>query len=464
MQRRSPHGPAPSARPPRIRSGRAAPIVAGAAGLALLLLLGAGSDAPRAVVLATGGVQGYLDQCGCARNPMGGVDRRMGQIGVVRKRWPGVPILALDAGNFADTPSPGGEIKTLGLVRAMNRMGYVAAGLGEREVLAGSGILQHVFEEARFPFISTNLVRERDRGPFIAPHTIHATGNLSLGIFAVLRHNPALRMALPDGDAVVTIDPVTALLKYLPKMREGRDLIVVLAALPVEEARVLARRVPGIDLILGAHGGRFTPEPVLEGRTRILYLGDEGKYLGQVELYRGGGSVSLESLLYSLVESVPVDPQLNALMIETMMRASDAERATREETGPGGKEARREFVGNGACSSCHAGIVQEWVRTGHARAYETLVRKGTFEPTCITCHVTGHGQAGGFVDLDTTPHLKGVGCESCHGPAGEHVRQPERPYGKVSLATCTSCHTLEMDRTFDYYSDLQLVRHGSSER
>jgi hypothetical protein len=172
----------------------------------------------------------------------------------------------------------------------------------------------------------------------------------------------------------------------------------------------------------------------------------------------------MELVLFSLVESVPADPQLNALMIETMMRATDAERATRAEQVPVGREGRRDYVGNGGCSSCHAGIVQEWVRTGHARAYETLVKKGPFEATCVPCHVTGHGQPGGFTEIDATPHLKGVGCESCHGPGGEHIRQPERPYGRVTLATCTSCHTLEMDRTFDYYADLQLVRHGSSER
>jgi hypothetical protein len=83
------------------------------------------------------------------------------------------------------------------------------------------------------------------------------------------------------------------------------------------------------------------------------------------------------------------------------------------------------------------------------------------QSSCIPCHVTGHGQPGGFVDERATPHLVGVGCEACHGAAAEHLADPARPYGKTGLASCTSCHTAEMDPTFNYYRDRQLVMHGT---
>jgi cytochrome c553 len=54
-----------------------------------------------------------------------------------------------------------------------------------------------------------------------------------------------------------------------------------------------------------------------------------------------------------------------------------------------------------------------------------------------------------------------VGCEACHGPAAAHLADPGRPYGKTGLASCTSCHTAEMDPTFNYYQDRQRVMHGT---
>jgi hypothetical protein len=43
----------------------------------------------------------------------------------------------------------------------------------------------------------------------------------------------------------------------------------------------------------------------------------------------------------------------------------------------------------------------------------------------VVCHVIGFGNRGGFTDADKTPLLKGVGCESCHGPASLHVEKPD---------------------------------------
>lgn len=421
---------------------------------------------PQGVILFSGNVQGYLDQCGCARNPLGGLDRRSSFIGGIKRKWPGAALLLLDSGNFADTPGPAGEIKTRGLVQVMNRLGYQAVGLGERELLYNPEFIKGLIDEAQFPFVSTNLVRSKERVPWVNPVVVLPAGNLKVAVFGVTRHNPNLRVPLQDGEAVVTLDPVQALNSYLSRFKVGRDLVVVLATMPPEDARLLARRVPGIDLILGSHPGR-TMEPVVEGTTRILYAGDEGKYLAQIDLYRTtpGMRISLETRIAALSEVIVPDVAVTGQVVEILARAQEAERNHRTNAEQNGTDPQRTFVGSQACAPCHSSIVEEWRKTPHARAYQTLLeeRRGTFQNSCIPCHVTGFNQQGGFIDQRTTPRLVGVGCESCHGPAAGHLAQPQNPYGKVTLGTCTSCHNSETDKDFNYYQDRQLVRHGSGE-
>ena len=97
-----------------------------------------------------------------------------------------------------------------------------------------------------------------------------------------------------------------------------------------------------------------------------------------------------------------------------------------------------EFVGSKNCRKCHIKEHRSWAETKMAQAFEIL-KPGeraeakqaagldpqadyTKDAECVTCHVTGYGKPGGFVDIETTPDLAGVGCESCHGAGGTYVQ------------------------------------------
>ncbi len=133
------------------------------------------------------------------------------------------------------------------------------------------------------------------------------------------------------------------------------------------------------------------------------------------------------------------------------------------------------YVGTKNCKKCHLKQWKSWTLTQKAKAYETLqpgiaveakVSAGldpeadyTADEQCISCHVTGYGKPGGFVDIETTPELAGIGCESCHGPGGaytqaEYMSLKNREYVKaevvavgmvdqVSAAQCAPCHNSE---------------------
>ncbi len=134
------------------------------------------------------------------------------------------------------------------------------------------------------------------------------------------------------------------------------------------------------------------------------------------------------------------------------------------------EEANHQYVGVKKCKTCHnsekgGAQFKVWSESKHAKAFETLAtpkameiakEKGIADPQkadeCLSCHVTGHGEAAekftaSFVAED------GVGCESCHGAGSDYrkksVMQGIRDekmkaadYGLVvpTQETCDKCH------------------------
>ncbi len=54
------------------------------------------------------------------------------------------------------------------------------------------------------------------------------------------------------------------------------------------------------------------------------------------------------------------------------------------------------------------------------------------------------------------------GCESCHGAGRRHLEDPERPFGKIGLSSCTVCHDPKNSPRFDYYSYIVRVNHQAT--
>lgn len=133
-----------------------------------------------------------------------------------------------------------------------------------------------------------------------------------------------------------------------------------------------------------------------------------------------------------------------------------------------GPAARGELFGDytsyTACEACHLDKVEGWKTTGHAKAFDTLKTQGAEKqenPGCVQCHVVAYEEEGGFIDMELTPELKDVQCESCHGPGRTHTETliAEDLIGKPGEDVCRKCHTEGQDKNFDYEKKSKLV-HG----
>jgi hypothetical protein len=113
------------------------------------------------------------------------------------------------------------------------------------------------------------------------------------------------------------------------------------------------------------------------------------------------------------------------------------------------KESR--FAGALSCKRCHEVNYQNWLKTKHAIATQTIASSPKYnQEECLICHSTGYGKMGEYATVEDIPfYLRGVQCESCHGEGKGHPGKQER-LRKVTLGVCRNCHTKDQSPAFNY--------------
>ncbi len=134
---------------------------------------------------------------------------------------------------------------------------------------------------------------------------------------------------------------------------------------------------------------------------------------------------------YELVElrdSLGRDSSTLERMRSYYRRVNDHNRqAFADRTPPPVEAGQSRYVGVAVCTNCHREARQVWNKTQHAGAYETLATEyKEYNLECIGCHVTGYEKPGGSTVTVNEP-LRGVQCETCHGPGEAHAKAPTNP-------------------------------------
>jgi peroxiredoxin len=120
------------------------------------------------------------------------------------------------------------------------------------------------------------------------------------------------------------------------------------------------------------------------------------------------------------------------------------------------------YSGDEACGVCHENELATWMLTKHSRAFDSLVKHGkASDAECVSCHVVGYGEVGGFVSAAETPQHENVGCESCHGRGGPH-QSPEFVKNHDYASVCVTCHDTKHSLGFDYGSFMPKISHAAN--
>ena len=358
-------------------------------------------ESPSVVILYTGGTKSHLEPCGCYQEQSGGLPRRAYIVERIREH--GFPTLLVDAGNLFDGTEEIDAKRCEVNLKAMSTMGYDVVALSEADLSYGHTYLDRRSAVATFPFLAPDAIETDFTHPFI--------------IKEVGQHKIAFVTGTPQTQAV-----------------SEANLVVGLGHLDTAE---------NVDVVIQSGG----VETVKSDRE-TLYVASEphGKTLGVLALWLdASGKLSHHyttelALTGDVAESKPVRQLLTDFYREVSPSA-DLTRLFIDQHLE--QDPQNGYVSATACQQCHEQEYLQWSATRHAFAFETLLKKERyFDAGCVSCHTTGLGYSTGFQIGDQDSTLKGVQCETCHGPGKQHVGNPKKNNIRSGADTslCLQCH------------------------
>ncbi len=440
------------------------------------------------VILYTSSAGGQIRSCNCTKFRYGGYGRQMTLVKSIRKECP--DTLMIEGGDITEWTGFLSGYKSEVASRAMKLIGYQAFVLGENEIGKPDARPLDKLDPKSLPVVAANYVDPDSGKPLFKQWLpLKTTSGLRVGLIGLV--SPAAGKNFQDKDFREWVtDPNAALKKLLPGVRARSDLVIVVYHGSVAEAEETAA-VKGVDLVLATHrtdrkvvmpekdaNEIDAPVHTKNGVIVIASGTHETWSVGRVDCKLAGStkiSSAKHKLLY-LDRAYAEDPEMVGVFQEYNTKVKDAvlNQASEFKQSAEARMASRglnlvemrkrlrasKFATDAKCATCHVKIHEDWKKTRHAEAMQTLVKTNQeYDPECVTCHATGVLARNGYSNLRDTPELSNVQCEACHGSGLTHIDFPTLPYGKVEEHTCRSCHTDERSPEFDYAAEWEKVKH-----
>lgn len=367
----------------------------------------------------------------------------------------------IDGGNFGEAVSGPSAWKAGEQLKLLKQLGYDAVCLGQNDLTAG---LPEAAKQAQAQDLLFSSIVPGKTGMTLPPVKIITRPGYKLGVLSLV--STGFNRAASDSPPAYNVEAfLNEQLKTLAAQKVDFTAVVFLG--PEEEVLAIGRKHPEVDVWLLTQG-RHQPIRLIEnlGDALVVSGGDRGREVGFIKVEkRKNGERSAASFQQLILNDRIADSPKAAPLLERYRAAGQAAQqapAPAKPTPPGGGGAAslNPFVGSQACQECHEDIFGRWRESAHARAFATLVAKNEQHNTrCLSCHTVGYREESGYSATAATAHLADVGCESCHGRGGFHVRTRGRAvnFAAPTPATCVRCHTAEMSPRFVYAEYVQRV-------
>ncbi len=240
------------------------------------------------------------------------------QSAILEEKRKSPDALLLDAGDF----SMGTPFQTIFQtdapeLRLLGDMGYDAVTFGNHEydyralglaeslnaaMESGDRLPQVVQSNVVFPAddngeltLSLATLNKAYEDLGVKDYTVIERNGIRVGIFGIMGKDAAYKAPMSE---VEFSDPVESARRVADELKnkEGADLIICLSHTGTwEDGKEpgdddLAKKVPGIDVIISGHSHTIYPEPLVVGGTIIASAGDSCRYLGILKVSQDAGS------------------------------------------------------------------------------------------------------------------------------------------------------------------------------
>lgn len=425
---------------------------------------------------------GQIRSCNCTKFRFGGYGRQATLLDQFRSEVG--EVLLIEGGDAIRGMRAAQEkLKTEVTMQALEALKYAAYIPGEKEISYAQIENIDLSALTKVPMVAANLlINDKPATEHKYIVYTHPSSKLKVAVIGVVSDD-LLNSGFLSKNAEVE-DPLEVLPAIIEDARKAADLVVVVAHAEPKSAKNIAGKVKA-DVLICTHGGELCfPEKgknIADGSTETI--GDciyveggirSGWSVGRLDLSIESGRVKVEKHRFFYLDRAYSEKEdmlkiydaytkkVRDLTLSQSNKMRDELAKLHKQRGFDSSKygIQKSYVGAQACKECHAEAFAAWEKSRHATAINTLKEtKQEYDPECVTCHTTGFGRRGGFTNMEDSPELANVQCESCHGPGAKHVEKPTHDYGKTQEERCRSCHTEELDPDFDYQVRWDNIKH-----
>lgn len=224
-----------------------------------------------------------------ARSGMiGGFAHLAGAVRAVREKEGAGNVLLVDGGDTFGDDLVGNATEGAAMVTLMNALGYQFMGIGNHDFDYGVERTRALQALAQFPMRGANVLDESTGSPLFGdPTKVIEVGGVRVGIMGMGYHNTAQTGSKENVEGVRFISGIDAARRHLPALKAKSDIVVVVSHQGTGVDRVLAQKVPGIDIIISAHSHDLISPPEKVGNTWLVQALSDDAMLGKLSLTIG---------------------------------------------------------------------------------------------------------------------------------------------------------------------------------
>ncbi len=315
-------------------------------------------------VVYNGNRRSQVGPCGCVSKQLGGIDKEGRLVELLKEKT--IPAVKVDAGGYLKDVFTDFDVqRSKAALRAMGAMGFDAVNVGYTDLGAGVKTLQETAKAANVPLISANVVDPSGKLVFepyrVETMKLRSGEEVRVAFVGVTRPRLAAGMAprwtptptpSMDGESTPTAarlgtmtereramgsetgspgasleaytvaDPVEALQKILPELKEKSDVIVLLSYARrdgvKQQLEQLGELANSVDVAVAGEYNAAQTNVHRHGPSRIVSAGYEGRQVGLLMFEVAGGDIRNEAHKWIEIEqSIPSVPELTEIIDET---------------------------------------------------------------------------------------------------------------------------------------------------
>ena len=173
------------------------------------------------------------------------------------------------------------------MVTLLNQSPLDAIAPGNHDYNYGAKRLQWLARHMKAEVLSANTVFADTENYVFRPYKIYKMDGVKVGVFGLTTPETAYKSHPKNTEGVEFLNPIGQAKRMVDELSGKCDVIVALMHMGVDSSseftsELIARSVPGIDVIIDGHSHTYLPKGMMVNDTLIAQTGCHGKALGRV--------------------------------------------------------------------------------------------------------------------------------------------------------------------------------------